>query len=107
MGWVWEGEVINQSALDNLAKSLQREYENQGRYDARVESRQVELPDNRVGIEVQVAEGAIARIGQIQFFGNAAFERDDLTDEMELKERGLDFLYKIRSLQPAKVAWGC
>ena len=83
-----EGEVINQSALDNLAKSLQREYENQGRYDARVESRQVELPDNRVGIEVQVAEGAIARIGQIQFFGNAAFERDDLTDEMELKERG-------------------
>ena len=83
-----EGEVINQSALDNLAKSLQREYENQGRYDARVESRQVELPDNRVGIEVQVAEGAIARIGQIQFFGNAAFERDELTDEMELKERG-------------------
>ena len=83
-----EGEVINQSALDNLAKSLQREYENQGRYDAGVESRQVELPDNRVGIEVQVAEGAIARIGQIQFFGNAAFERDDLTDEMELKERG-------------------
>ena len=83
-----EGEVINQSALDNLARSLQREYENQGRYDARVESRQVELPDNRVGIEVQVTEGAIARIGQIQFFGNAAFERDDLTDEMELKERG-------------------
>ena len=83
-----EGEVINQSALENLAKSLQREYENQGRYDARVESRQVELPDNRVGIEVQVTEGEIARIGQIRFFGNAAFERDDLADKMELKERG-------------------
>ncbi len=83
-----EGDVINQSALDNLAKSLQREYENQGRYDAQVSSRQVELPDNRVGIEVTINEGAIARIGQIRFFGADAYDDDDLRDEMELKEPG-------------------
>ena len=83
-----EGEVINQSALDNLSKSLQREYENQGRYDAQVTGRLVELPDNRVGINVTINEGAIARIGQIRIFGASAFEVDDLLDEMELKEPG-------------------
>ena len=83
-----EGDVINQSALDNLSKSLQREYENQGRYDAQVSSRLVDLPDNRVGINVTINEGAVARIGQIRIFGAQAFSADDLRDEMELKEPG-------------------
>lgn len=83
-----EGEVLLQSTLDRLRTQLAREYEGQGRYDATVQAQVVELPDNRVGIEIDINEGQVATIDRIRFIGAHQIPADDLLDEMELTEPG-------------------
>ncbi len=85
---VAEGEVLLQSTLDRLQAQLQREYEGQGRYDSTVQTRTRELPDNRIGIELDINEGQIATIGRIRFIGVDQVDEDDLRDAMELSEPG-------------------
>ena len=85
---VAEGEVLLQSTLDRLQTQLAREYEGQGRYDATVETRTRALPDNRIGIELDINEGQIATIGRIRFIGVEQVDVDDLRDAMELTEPG-------------------
>ena len=78
------GKTFNQSTLDEVERFLTDQYYSRGKYAVRVDTKIEELPDNRVKIAIDVAEGKRARIRQINVVGNEAFDDEELLDEFKL-----------------------
>jgi len=83
-----EGKVFKRVTLERLELEILRSYVSQGRYSASVEATVVELPRNRVDIEIQIDEGEVASILHINVVGNSAYSDEQLIDLMELKTPG-------------------
>jgi len=79
------GKTFNQSTLDEVERFLTDQYYSRGKYGVRVDTRVDELPDNRVRIAIDIAEGKRSKIRQINVVGNEAFDDDELRDEMKLR----------------------
>jgi outer membrane protein insertion porin family len=79
-----EGRVFDRSLLDKVEQELQRIYFSQGKYAVKIDTTVTPLERNRVGILIDISEGTVARIHQINIVGNEIFEDDDLLDEFEL-----------------------
>ncbi len=84
-----EGGVFRRSTLEGMQMELQRQYVQQGRYDAGIETEVIPEPRNRVSINIDVDEGTVSKIKHINFVGNTVFEDDDLADLFELKATNL------------------
>lgn len=78
-----EGRVYNPSVLELVKQELQRQYLNQGKYNAQVETEVIDLPRNRVDVTVHVLEGDTATIKRINIVGNEFFSEKMLLDEFE------------------------
>jgi outer membrane protein insertion porin family len=65
---------------------LQRQYVQQGRYDADIETEVLPEPRNRVSVNIHVDEGSVASIKHINFVGNKVFSDEELLDQVELKK---------------------
>lgn len=76
-----EGAVFQPDVLDQVKQELNRQYLNQGKYNAQVGTEVVELPRNRVKVVLHVKEGPTAKIKNINIVGNEFF-----SDKMLLKE---------------------
>ncbi len=83
-----EGQIFRQTILEQMVQELQRQYVAQGRYGAVVETEMEELPRNRVGINVTVKEGDVAKIKVINIVGNHNFDEGELLSEFELNTTG-------------------
>lgn len=83
-----EGQIFQQATLDAISQALQREYIGQGRYGASVDVEIEELPRNQVKVLINITEGAVASISQINIVGNKAFSDEELRDLFELKSTG-------------------
>lgn len=79
-----EGRLFNRSLLDKIKLDLQRQYFNQGKYAVRLKSTVTPQSRNRVAIKIDISEGVVARINQINFVGNKVISDDDLRYEMKL-----------------------
>lgn len=82
-----EGEVLQLSTLDEIERELEGVYQGQGRYSASIETSVREIDEARVEVDVEINEGAVARIRQINIVGNRAFDDDTLLDVFELRDR--------------------
>lgn len=82
-----EGEVLQLSTLEEMQRELEQLYQSQGRYSARIDTRIEEVGDNRVRVNIDINEGAVARIRQINIVGNRAFDNDTLREVFELEDR--------------------
>lgn len=82
-----EGEVFQRATLDHVKGELERQYISQGRYAARIEVEATPKPRNRVGININITEGAASRIRRIGFVGNKVYDDQTLLDVFELKAR--------------------
>ena len=91
-----EGRVFNRSILGQVEQELHRTYFAAGKYGVRITSTVTPLERNRVGVEFDILEGAVAKIRQINIVGNAAFDDDELLDEFELETTGF-FSFITRS----------
>jgi outer membrane protein insertion porin family len=83
-----EGRLFNRSLLDKIKLDLQRQYFNTGKYAVRLKSTVTPLARNRVAIKIDISEGVVARINQINFVGNKVISDDDLLYEMKLSTGG-------------------
>lgn len=83
-----EGRTFNRSVLESIEQELQRQFYNQGKYGVKLKTTVTPLERNRVAIDIDIVEGETARIKQINFIGNKAFEDDDLLDEFSLTTGG-------------------
>ncbi len=79
-----KGRIYNRSLLEKLTQELERVYFSQGKYGIRIETEITELDQNRVDIDIEISEGQIALIKQINVIGNKIFDDDTLLDELEL-----------------------
>jgi outer membrane protein insertion porin family len=79
------GRTFEQSQLDTLEKELRRVYFSQGKYGVTIKSTVTPLGNNRVAVDIELAEGKAAKIKQINIVGNRSFSEKILTKAFELK----------------------
>ncbi len=82
------GLVFQRSTLEGMQLELQRQYVQQGRYDANIETDVLPEPRNRVSISINVDEGTVAAIKHINVVGNEIYSDEELKDLFELKTTG-------------------
>ncbi|WP_018995371.1 outer membrane protein assembly factor BamA [Thioalkalivibrio sp. ALJ2] len=73
------GRVFNRTMLDRIESELRQQYFARGRYNVEVDVEIIDLPRNRVDIEIDIAEGPVARIQQVNVVGNETFTDRELT----------------------------
>ena len=78
------GRVFDRSLLDKVEQELQRLYFSQGKYGVKIKSTVTPLERNRVGVTIDVSEGVVAKIHQINIVGNRSFSDKELLEEFEL-----------------------
>mgnify|MGYP002713014749 CR=1 FL=1 len=83
-----EGRVFNRSVLDKIEQELRRQYFNLGKYAVKLSSTVTPLERNRVAINIDISEGATAKIKKINIIGNSAFDKEDLLDQFSLDTTG-------------------
>nr|WP_262500815.1 outer membrane protein assembly factor BamA [Pseudohalioglobus sediminis] len=83
------GQVFQRSTLEGMQMELQRQYVQQGRYDANIETEVLPEPRNRVTINIDVDEGTVASIKHINVVGNEVFDDEELGEIFELRTTGL------------------
>lgn len=90
-----EGELFRRALLDGVEQELRRQYYANGFYGVRIETEVAEEPDNRVRIAINITEGEIAKISQINIVGNQAFPDEELLGTFELEPtRAIAFFQK-------------
>jgi outer membrane protein insertion porin family len=83
-----EGEVFQRVTLERIKLEMVRIYAAQGRYGAQVNAEVENLPENRVGILINVKEGDTASIQHINIVGNQVFTGEALKELFSLKTPG-------------------
>ena len=79
-----QGRIYNRSLLEKLTQELERVYFSQGKYGIRIKTEITELDQNRVDIDIEISEGRVALIKQINIIGNQKFDNETLLDELQL-----------------------
>jgi len=79
------GRIFDRAVLDEVERSLTDQYYSQGKYGAQISTEVEELPDNNVGISINIKEGDRAKIRQINIVGNYTFPDEDILENMELQ----------------------
>jgi outer membrane protein insertion porin family len=80
-----EGELFKRDLLSEVEQELQRQYFANGYYDVQIDTQVKPEPNNRVNIEINVTEGKVAKIKEINLIGSKAFTKQELLDAFELK----------------------
>jgi outer membrane protein insertion porin family len=100
-----EGRVFDRSLLDKVEQELLRQYYSRGRYAAQIKSQVQPLERNRVAITLDISEGAVASISQINIVGNKAFTDKELLGLLQSSTPGwLSFFSKDDQYSKQKLA---
>ena len=83
-----EGQVYKRSIVNSLALEIQRQYVAQGRYGAKVDVSTEPEPRNRVSLDIEIDEGEVAEIKNINIVGNSSFEDEEIMKAFEFKTGG-------------------
>ena len=78
-----EGETFDRLALDRVQQELIRQYYNRGKYNVSVEPHVTTLDRNRVAIDIEIREGKVAKIKEINIVGNKAFTDKEIRKDFE------------------------
>jgi outer membrane protein insertion porin family len=89
-----QGSVLQRATLERIQRELERQYVAQGRYGAQVDAEVVPRPRNRAEIKIDIKEGNVARIKQINIIGNRVFSDAELTNLFELSETNMFSFFK-------------
>ena len=79
-----EGRIFQQEVMEAAANELKQQYYARGRYSVDVKTTVTKLDRNRVGIQVDISEGDVAKIKSINFVGNKVYSQSDLIGAMSL-----------------------
>ncbi|MDM4770947.1 outer membrane protein assembly factor BamA [Solimonas sp. SE-A11] len=80
-----EGELFKRELLDGVEQELRRQYYANGYYDVDIKAKVTEEEGNRVSIKIDVVEGKVTRIKDINLLGNKAFETAELLKQFSLE----------------------
>ena len=83
-----EGQVFNRQVLDKVEQELSRQYFSHGKYGLKIKTDVTKLTKNRVGININISEGRVAKIKKINVVGNEIFQNEELLGEFALSTTG-------------------
>ncbi len=83
-----EGRIFDRSVLDTAEQELKRQYLSRGLYGAQVQTTVTPLERNRVGLNIAVTEGEVAKIRGINIVGAQAFPEKELLGLFVLRTPG-------------------
>jgi outer membrane protein insertion porin family len=83
-----EGRIFDRSVLDTAEQEIKRQYLSRGMYGAEVQTTVTPLERNRVGINIAVTEGEVAKIRGINIVGAQAFSESELVSLFVLRTPG-------------------
>jgi outer membrane protein insertion porin family len=83
-----EARIFDRSVLDLAEQEIKRQYLSRGYYAAEVQTTVTPLERNRVGINISVTEGQVAKIRGINIVGARAFRERELLDLFVLRPPG-------------------
>jgi outer membrane protein insertion porin family len=83
-----EGRIFDRAVLDNTELEIKRQYLARGLYAAEVQTTVTPLERNRVGINIAVTEGEVAKIQGINLVGVRSFAESELLGEFVLRTPG-------------------
>ena len=81
------GRVYNRSILESIERELRRVYFSAGNYGSRIDIDVRPLERNRVALDIDIVEGAVARIEHINIVGNASFDEETLLGLLQSSEK--------------------
>lgn len=84
-----EGRVYNSATLEKIKQSLLNQYYELGRYNARVDVTVSRMDRNRVMVNIEISEGLVTKVHNINIIGNHAFSDYRLEKQLELTTPGL------------------
>ncbi len=76
-----KGRVFDRSLLEKVELELERQYYSRGKYGVKIQTTVTPLERNRVDILIDVSEGAVAKIRQINIVGNKVFDDETLLEK--------------------------
>jgi outer membrane protein insertion porin family len=79
------GKTFNRSTLAEVTQALTDQYYSRGKYAVNIETKVEDLANNRVRVNINITEGARAKIRQINIVGNTAFKAGAILDTLTLK----------------------
>ncbi|TDU31218.1 Beta-barrel assembly machine subunit BamA [Panacagrimonas perspica] len=79
-----EGELFKRELLDGVEQELQRQYYANGYYDVQIKTTVEPLPNNRVDLKIDVTEGKVTTIRDINILGNNVYSREELFEAFKL-----------------------
>lgn len=80
-----EGELFRRDLLDQVEQELRRQYYANGFYDVAIDTQVIEEPNNRVSLKVDVTEGKVTKIADINILGNTVFDDKTLLEQFDLQ----------------------
>jgi len=83
-----EGRIFDRALLESTELEMKRQYLSRGLYAVQIQTTVTPLERNRVGINIAVTEGEIAKIRGINLVGAKAFREKDLLSEFVLRTPG-------------------
>lgn len=84
------GRVYNRSILETVERELRRVYFSSGNYGSEIDIKVEELERNRVALEIDITEGAVARIEHINVVGNDSFDDETLLNLLQSSEKTIN-----------------
>jgi outer membrane protein insertion porin family len=78
-----EGQTFDRLALDRVQQELITQYYNRGKYNVSVIPHVTRLDRNRVAIDLEIREGKVAKIKEINIVGNHAFTDKQIEKNFE------------------------
>ncbi|BBI59437.1 hypothetical protein HSBAA_07430 [Vreelandella sulfidaeris] len=90
-----EGQVLELSTLEEIQRELEGVYQSQGRYSASIDTEVEEVDEGRVQVNININEGEVAKIRQINIVGNEAFDDETLREVFELNDRPGRFFWLV------------
>ncbi len=83
-----EGRIFDRSVLDLAEQELKKQYLSRGMYAVQVQTTVTPIERNRVGLNISVTEGEVAKIRGINIVGAEAFPESELLDQFTLRTPG-------------------
>ena len=85
---VAKGRPLDKSALNKIQQEIKQQYIARGNYAASVDTKIQKLPRNRVGVNIKIQEGSVARIKRFNISGNKAYSGARLNKLMASGTKG-------------------
>ena len=88
------GKILNRYTLEDVRHYLTDQYFARGRYGVKVDVKVEEVGGNLVDVRVDIDEGKVAKIRQINIIGNERFSDKQLLGQLELSKTNLLSFYR-------------